>query len=118
MTKKASVLKSKGSPKPAPPKKSNSIKPRAPADGLTTGPDMLKGWKQISEFLGEPASVVERWASSGMPVRRQGRFVTTTARELNDWLGEQSGKPVHAVSDQTDLAAELKRGLAYVRKER
>ena len=75
----------------------------------------LKGWKQIAEFLGEPSSVVQRWAATGMPIRREGQFVSTTVKELNDWLGKQSGKPVHVVTDDTDLGAELKRGLSYVR---
>ncbi|MGC2450246.1 MAG: hypothetical protein WA477_21535 [Candidatus Sulfotelmatobacter sp.] len=81
-------------------------------------PDVLKGWKQISEFLGEPASVVQRWASTGMPVHREGRFVTTTTKALNQWLGQQSGKPVHIITDETDLTSELKRGLSFVRKAR
>jgi hypothetical protein len=80
--------------------------------------ELLKGWKQISDFLGEPSSVVQRWASTGMPVRREGRYVEATVSELNDWLGKQSGKPVHVVTDETDLGAELKRGLAYVRREK
>jgi hypothetical protein len=54
----------------------------------------LTGWNQISAFMGHPATVVQRWASEGMPVRRQGRFVTTTPEELNAWLGRESGKPV------------------------
>ena len=78
-------------------------------------PAELKGWQQIAGFLGEPTSVVQRWATEGMPVRRQGRFVTTTAAELNEWLGQQSGKPVHVATDATDLTAELKRGLSFVR---
>jgi hypothetical protein len=62
----------------------------------------LKGWKQISAFLGEPPSVVQRWAPEGMPVRKQGRYVETTPNELNAWLGKESGKPVHTVTeDQT-----------------
>jgi hypothetical protein len=81
-------------------------------------PEVLKGWKQIAAFLGEPVSVVQRWASTGMPVRREGQFVSTTPKELNEWLGQQSGKPVHVVTDETDLTAELKRGLSFVRKER
>ena len=40
----------------------------------------LKGWQQIAAFLGEPASVVQRWASDGMPVRKQGRYVETTPK--------------------------------------
>lgn len=79
---------------------------------------MLKGWQQIAAHLGHPAAVVQRWASEGMPLRRQGRFVTTTPEELNAWLGRESGKPVHVATDETDLAAELKRGLSFVRREK
>ena len=84
---------------------------RVEAEGLT-------GLNQISAFLGHPAAVVQRWASEGMPVRRQGRFVTTTPEELNAWLGRESGKPVHLATEDTDLAAELKRGLAFVRRNK
>jgi hypothetical protein len=80
------------------------------------GPGDLKGWEQIAGFLGEPTSVVQRWAAQGMPVRRQGRYVTTTADELNQWLGRESGKPVHVATDATDLTAELKRGISFVRR--
>jgi hypothetical protein len=78
-------------------------------------PALLKGWQQIAEFLGEPVSVVERWASEGMPVSRQGRFVTAVPQELDAWFGKESGKPVHVVTPETDLSAELKRGLSYLR---
>jgi hypothetical protein len=78
----------------------------------------LKGWHEIAAFLGEPTSVVQRWASEGMPLRRQGRFVTTTADELNAWLGKESGKPVHVATESTDLTAVLKRGLSFVREEK
>jgi hypothetical protein len=80
--------------------------------------DELKGWKQIAAFLGEPVSVVQRWASGDMPIRRQGRFVTTTPQELNDWMGEQSGKPVHVTTDNADLTAELKRAVSFARREK
>ena len=53
-----------------------------------------------------------------MPVRRQGRFATTTPEELNAWLGRESGKPVHVATEDTDLAAELKRGLAFIRRDK
>jgi len=78
-------------------------------------PTELKGWQQIAAFLGEPASVVQRWAAEGMPVHREGRFVSTTPAQLNAWLGQQSGKPVHVATDNTDLTAELQRGLSFVR---
>jgi hypothetical protein len=80
--------------------------------------DTLKGWEQIAAFLGEPTSVVQRWASEGMPLRRQGRYIETTPDELNAWLGKESGKPVHVATEDTDLTAELKRGLSYVRHEK
>ena len=81
-------------------------------------PETLSGWKQIASFLGEPESVVQRWATEGMPVRREGRLVTTTPEELNAWLGKESGKPVHVATEATDLTAEMKRGLAFVRQEK
>ena len=79
-------------------------------------PGGLKGWQQIAAFLGQPASVVQRWGGQGMPVRREGRYVTTTADELNQWLGRESGKPVHVATDTTDLTAELKRGISFFRR--
>jgi len=78
--------------------------------------DELKGWKQIAAFLGQPVSVVQRWASEDMPVRRQGRLVTTTPEELNDWMGKQSGKPVHVITDDADLTSELKRAVSFARR--
>ncbi len=80
-------------------------------------PDVLKGWQQIAAFLGQPVSVVQRWATEGMPVRKQGRYVESSREELNGWLGRESaGEPVQIAGKQTDLSAELKRGLSYVRK--
>ncbi len=88
------------------------------AEEAKVQPDVLKGWQQIASFLGEPTSVVQRWANEGMPVRREGRYVATTPEELNAWLGKQSGKPVHVATENTDLTAELKRGLSFVRHEK
>jgi hypothetical protein len=81
-------------------------------------PEAFNGWQKIAAFLGEPVSVVQRWASEGMPVRRQGRFVTTTPDELNTWMGRESGKPIHVATEGTDLTAELKRGLSFIRHEK
>jgi hypothetical protein len=92
--------------------------PKRAKQTVKTEPETLKGWQQISAFLGEPVSVVQRWATEGMPVHREGRLVTTSAAELNVWLGKESGKPVHAVTETTDLTAELKRGLSYVRHDK
>jgi hypothetical protein len=85
----------------------------------TAKSDTLKGWQQIAAFLGQPISVAQRWAQSGMPVSREGRRVVARAEELNGWLGRESaGEPVQIATKGTDLSAELKRGLSYVRKHR
>jgi hypothetical protein len=81
-------------------------------------PEVLKGWTAIAEFLGEPVSVAQRWESEGMPVSRVGRSVTSTPEQLNAWLGRVSDKPVHIATAETDLAAELKRGVAFARKQK
>jgi hypothetical protein len=80
---------------------------------------ILKGWSEISKFLGQPLSVAERWAKSGMPVKHEGRHVTASRAELNAWLGrEAAGEPVHIAAETTDLSADLKRGLSYARKRK
>ena len=82
-------------------------------------PGVLKSWPKIAEFLGQPVSVAQRWAKSGMPVAHEGRSVTASPDELNKWLGRESaGEPVKIASEDEDLAAELKRGLNYVKKHR
>ena len=81
-------------------------------------PDLLKGWKQIADLLGQSVSIAQRWAGTGMPVRREGRSVTALASELTAWLGRESGEPVRLSTNGDDLAAELKRGLAYVQKRK
>jgi len=79
--------------------------------------DSLKDWQQIAAFLGQPVSVVQRWADSGMPVEKRGRYVYSSREELNRWLGHESaGEPVHIATESADLAADLRRGLSYVRK--
>ena len=79
---------------------------------------MLKGWQQIAAFLGQPVSVVQRWATEGMPVQREGRYVESSRQELNRWLGRESaGEPVQIATLESDLSAELKRGLTFVRKQ-
>jgi len=85
---------------------------------LQTEPDILKGWQQIAAFLGQPLSVAQRWATEGMPIKRQGRYVESSRKELNGWLGRESaGEPVQIAAEGADLGAELKRGLAFVRKQ-
>ncbi len=81
-------------------------------------PEVLKGWKAIAEFLGEPVSVAQRWEAEGMPVARAGRSVTSTPEQLNAWLGRVTDKPVHIVTAETDLASELKRGIAFAKQSK
>ena|ERR1700676_4382709 len=82
-----------------------------------TEPERLKGWQQISRFLGQPISVAERWAKSGMPVTHEGRRVYASPDDLTRWLARESaGEPVQIATATTNLGSELKRGLSYVRK--
>jgi hypothetical protein len=82
-----------------------------------TEPEQLKGWQQIAAFLGQPVSVAQRWAKSGMPVTREGRLVHASPEELNRWLGSESaGEPVQIATESADLSSELKRSLLFVRK--
>ena len=45
-----------------------------------TETESLTGWQQIAEFLGQPVSVAERWAHTGMPVEHKGRRVYAFTR--------------------------------------
>ena len=82
-----------------------------------TEPERLKGWSEIAKFLGQPVSVAQRWAKSGMPVARERRRVHASPDDLNRWLGRESaGEPIHIATESADLAADLRRGLSYVRK--
>jgi hypothetical protein len=80
----------------------------------------LKGWAGIAEFLGQTVSVAQRWQKSGMPVTREGRFVSASPDELTAWVGTEPGKnePVRIASEGEDLVADLKQGLSYVRQQR
>lgn len=79
---------------------------------------VLVGWQQIARFLGQPISVAKRWANSGMPVIHEGRRVRASPDELNRWLGHEAAEPVQIATENTDLSAELKRGLSYARKQK
>jgi hypothetical protein len=74
--------------------------------------------RRLAQECRDLLPAVQRWASEGMPLRRQGRYVETTSDELNAWLGKESGKPVHVATEDTDLTAELKRGLSFLRHEK
>jgi len=70
-------------------------------------PGSLNGWQQIAAFLGQPISVAQRWAKSGMPVIHEGRRVQSSPEELNRWLGRESaGEPVQIATETGDLTTE------------
>ena len=100
--------------KKKPPKKSS----RAPKP--VAQPDRLSGWTQIAKFLGQPVAVAQRWAKSGMPVTREGRFMTASTEELSRYMGREAGLdvPVHIATEDMDLSADLKRALSYARHGR
>jgi hypothetical protein len=77
-----------------------------------------KGWEDIAQFLGQPSSTAQRWAKEGTPVERKGRAVEAQPDKLNQWLGRISHEPVQIATDTSDLSAELRRGLTYVRGNR
>lgn len=86
----------------------------------TTAPDELKSWKAISEYLHKPVTTVKRWSGEGMPVKREGRFVTASKTELAKWLGEgdQVRGSVHVTMPGEDLTADLRKALTAVKKTR
>jgi hypothetical protein len=83
-------------------------------------PAILKGWKEIAAFRGQPAAVAQRWGGEGMPVRKQGRYVETTPEELSRWSGRESGttEPVRIATDGADLSGDLKRGLSIAKRHK
>ncbi|HZU44364.1 MAG TPA: hypothetical protein VE994_16940 [Terriglobales bacterium] len=83
-------------------------------------PALLKGWKQIAQHLGQPVATAQRWAKTGMPVRREGRYMVASPEELSRWLGREAGvgQPVHIATDDSDLSGDLRRALADARHHR
>jgi len=78
----------------------------------------LRGWKEISEFLGQPVAVLQRWSKEGLPVRKSGRYTVASRDELRNWLGRESGMrgPAHiADANEAELSTELKRSIQQVK---
>ena len=69
-----------------------------------------QGWKEIASFLGQPIAVSQRWARSGMPVTREGRFMYAS-RDVSPYLGREAGLdlPVHTATAKMDLSSDLRR---------
>jgi hypothetical protein len=98
-------------------KKQKPAKKSRPATKPRVQNDRLKGWNEIASFLGQPVAVAHRWAISGMPVMREGRFMCASREELSGYLGREAGLdvPVHIATENMDLSVDLKRALAYAR---
>jgi hypothetical protein len=92
-------------------------KSRRPTPTPKIQKERLKGWTEIASFLGQPVAVAQRWARSGMPVMREGRFMHASRQELSQYLGREAGLdvPVHIATENADLSADLKRPLAHAR---
>ena len=80
----------------------------------------LKGWTAIARYLGIPVATAHRWASEGMPVRREGRFTVADRGAVSAWLGRESHmpKPAHVMTADADMAAALKESIAAARKRK
>jgi hypothetical protein len=80
----------------------------------------LKGWTAIARYLGIPVATAHRWASEGMPVRREGRFTVADRDAVSAWLGRESHmpKPAHVMTADADVAAALKESIAAARKSK
>ena len=98
-------------------KKQKPGKKSRPATRPTVQNEPLKGWNEIASFLGQPVAVAQRWAGSGMPVTREGRFMYASRKELSGYLGREAGLnvPVQIATENTDLSAALKRALVRAR---
>ena len=93
-------------------------KTNKPKSAKTTDASTLVGWAAIAKFLGQTPAVAQRWHESGMPVQHNGKRVSAVPKELTRWVGTESGKakPIHISDEQENLLADLKEGLAFVRK--
>src|SRR5438105_13666956 len=74
--------------------KPKSAKKRRPATKPKVQNERLKGWNEIARFLGQPVAVAQRWARSGMPVTREGKFMYASREELSLDLGRGAGVDV------------------------
>jgi len=97
-------------------KKQKAAKKSRPATKPRVQNERLKGWKEIASFLGQPVAVSQRWARSGMPVTREGRFMYAS-RDVSPYLGREAGLdlPVHTATAKMDLSSDLRRALSYER---
>ena len=82
-------------------------------------PQTLKGWQAIGSYLGVGAAIAQRWArDSGMPVRKEGRFMVADVEELRRWLGREAHmpEPAQVMTAGADISAALKESISAVRR--
>src|SRR4051812_20878859 len=82
-------------------------------------PQTLKGWQAIGSYLGVGAAIAQRWAKdSGMPVRKEGRFMVADVQELRRWLGREAHMPApaHVLTADADISAALKESISALRR--
>jgi hypothetical protein len=75
----------------------------------------------IGAYLGIGAAVAQRWAKSGMPVKRQGRFTVADPNEIRQWLGHEAHMPgaAHVVTGTgDDISAALKESISALRRQK
>jgi hypothetical protein len=92
--------------------------PKKKSQPATDAP--LKGWTAIARYLGIPVATAHRWASEGMPVRREGRFTVADREEVSAWLGRESHmlKPAHVMTEDADMTVALKESIVAARKRK
>ena len=92
--------------------------PKKQSAPASEGP--LTGWTAIARYLGIPIATAHRWASEGMPVRREGRFTVADRNAVSAWLGRESHmpKPAHVMTEDADIAAALRESIAAARKRK
>jgi hypothetical protein len=83
-------------------------------------PETLKGWKAIGEYLGIGAATAQRWAKSGMPVKREGRYMVAEPDDISSWLGREAHMPApaHVMRADADITAALKQSISAVRRDK
>ena len=89
--------------------------------GRREPPKTLKGWQAIGAYLGIGEASAQRWAKSGMPVKRHGRFTVADADEIRQWLGREvhMPAPAHVLTNDADVTAALKESIsALLRRNR
>jgi hypothetical protein len=94
--------------------------PKAGKRHKREAPKTLKGWQAIGAYLGIGAASAQRWAKSGMPVKRQGRFTVADADELRQWLGREAHMPgaAHVLTNDADVSVALKESISALRRQK